>query len=1246
MSRVMKKVLSCVLVLVMMLSMAFPSVVLATEPAADGEGTVSMVNGEGTVPAGNGEGTVPAADGEGDVPAADDEGTVPAGNGEGDVPAADGEGNVPAANGEGDVPAANGEGDVPAADGEGTNSGTPASEAEKVAALFQALPAADAVASMTDEELAAATEAAAQALNAYDALSVEDAAAFDEAWPGLYEAAMELVNALLTAGDTEVEDLSLKPMPETTGVYLTLVGYTKAELQAFPVADVVTMLTDSDGAAITPETGYSRAWFYFPQDDMDTLTSVDSGTVDLWNYNYGNTTENYYSSSYTMYMVLGNGKQLDSDNSHRYIITVELRSNSNLSVTMNHSLYKESSWLDAYAAVVKNSIFDTLGVDGAAFEYYVPNYVSGDTYQLALSSYSLRELNRNGVDVQIYPMANYIDHRDKGAQLTGAVTSDLLSSYYGRSGTYDTVVIADNYRTADNLFCMVFTDKVSGDELGCYGLLFNLKPYKDRFTGGFWLEEGGKMTQVDSSPIIADQDDISITLETATGKVTARALNYVSSCYFSFKAGTYPEDQVFYFAIDAASGIRSVTTDGKDVTASVLRKKEQTGGFGYPVKTNVRQRFVLTLTDGSSVTVYAEPYSYTSSSSGDDLYFNIEGAYDGNDDWLSTYAAQSAGSVALDTYYRRDEKYDVGGYQLLFLDPSETPNDLKTIKPYFYTSEGAQVNSGGKVESGKTDLENAVWVDDMANTVAYQVHVPGEQVKNYRVTFLTRQSGPTLYVAGPDERFVNLTADNNFVHDILVANIGNAELTNIKVELIDPVNVRLDYDYWTIEGDGNNSLPAFTSARPTYTDPGTGSTTTNSYATLANIAKIRLLPDGAGEISGTLKITASNGQSREIKLTGIAANPCITSAELANAVKYVPYSYMIVTDNMYVWNRTTFKITDGALPKGMQLYENTGEIYGVPQETGEFTFTVQATYSSSRFQPSSATFTLVVDENTNLNVYNQTDEGYAIETHLGVEQGDGTRDFLVNNYNRDQLYVSAGEYGEFVALWLNGERLVRGQDYLSESGSTRITIKGQTLTDKGDKDGYNTLAAEFRVDGDSSKELKRTAQNFRLGTIASSSSAPAATPAPTAEPVPQGVTLTFHLVDENGDPLAYVPVELHSTPRTGTTDGQGRVTFTNVEYGPHTLIVKNRDGKEVARRTFQLQAGGFGVNGDVFTVQDGGRLSIRLQLAGDTLKLLSVTAPQTGDPMDPKALMAVVLFFGALAVGAGLLGRKKRVSDR
>ena len=96
-----------------------------------------------------------------------------------------------------------------------------------------------------------------------------------------------------------------------------------------------------------------------------------------------------------------------------------------------------------------------------------------------------------------------------------------------------------------------------------------------------------------------------------------------------------------------------------------------------------------------------------------------------------------------------------------------------------------------------------------------------------------------------------------------------------------------------------------------------------------------------------------------IKLKGYASNPYITTAELAEGVKYVPYSFVVATNNMHDWNDVEFKIKSGKLPNGVTLSSVNGEIYGVPTEAGEFPIRIEANYSNSKFKPYYADFTLV-----------------------------------------------------------------------------------------------------------------------------------------------------------------------------------------------------------------------------------------------------------------------------------------------
>ena len=233
-----------------------------------------------------------------------------------------------------------------------------------------------------------------------------------------------------------------------------------------------------------------------------------------------------------------------------------------------------------------------------------------------------------------------------------------------------------------------------------------------------------------------------------------------------------------------------------------------------------------------------------------------------------------------------------------------------------------------------------------------------------------------------------------------------------------------------------------------------------------------------------------------ITLNGTAQNPEIITETLSDAVKYVPYQQIVATNNMHDWVETQFSIVDGKLPEGVTLNSSTGEIYGVPKVPEEdeevtYTFTVEAKYTvegrDGYFEPSRKKFTLTVKPNTDENVYLSTDseDGYAIEEYMGTQTGEYS--FELENIE-DTLFVSGGEYGEFVGLWLNGELLEPGVDYDSESGSTRVTIKAQTFENKTTPDGTNTIAMEFRKDtngdgtGDSGAEMNRTAQNFTVKT--------------------------------------------------------------------------------------------------------------------------------------------------------------------
>ena len=306
-------------------------------------------------------------------------------------------------------------------------------------------------------------------------------------------------------------------------------------------------------------------------------------------------------------------------------------------------------------------------------------------------------------------------------------------------------------------------------------------------------------------------------------------------------------------------------------------------------------------------------------------------------------------------------------------------------------------------------------------------------------------------------REIYLDGRYDYKHDILIMNQGTEPINNLGIEIVSD-EVELD-NYWTLSG--KYELKGFNTE-----------ISNKNVEKMPNLAKIRIKAkenkDDGRDISGTLKIKSGDSDLIVLKLTGRAGDPSITTTEIPPAVKYVPYGTMIQNSNKYDWNNVRYYAMD-RLPDGMDIKPN-GEIYGVPTEAGEFTFTIRMTNSSSDFASSKKTFTMVVTENTNENVDKATDHGYELTKRVP--------DIMQDSIN-DQTMISEGLYEEFVDLFLDGERLERDIDYNAESGSTRITIKAQTLT-RFNTPGTHTLGAEFRTKD--TNVLKRAAQNYIVKT--------------------------------------------------------------------------------------------------------------------------------------------------------------------
>jgi hypothetical protein len=167
-----------------------------------------------------------------------------------------------------------------------------------------------------------------------------------------------------------------------------------------------------------------------------------------------------------------------------------------------------------------------------------------------------------------------------------------------------------------------------------------------------------------------------------------------------------------------------------------------------------------------------------------------------------------------------------------------------------------------------------------------------------------------------------------------------------------------------------------------------------------------------------------------------------------------------------------YSLVAGELPHGMEMRQN-GELYGVPREAGEFPITIEAEFfmegeSSNLFDPDTVDLVLKVKENTDENVAAAVDEGYTLEVKVPA---------LINQY-KDRVFRSEGAIQEFVDFYMDGRKLVEGEDYDAKEGSTVITIRAQTFETYGE--GTHTIAAEFRKDQETLNEMKRAAQNYTM----------------------------------------------------------------------------------------------------------------------------------------------------------------------
>lgn len=457
---------------------------------------------------------------------------------------------------------------------------------------------------------------------------------------------------------------------------------------------------------------------------------------------------------------------------------------------------------------------------------------------------------------------------------------------------------------------------------------------------------------------------------------------------------------------------------------------------------------------------------------------------------------------------RLSDSYYYNGYQTIFLLDGDGnglpvgtdiyPEFVKGPSVTIYAGQhqvDEAIASGVEQHSGESKVTLTGPVTTVQYSAASEDHVC---LKNYWVSYVTRSSGGgKLYVngatnaidahrdsAGNPRRVVVLDAAHAYTHEIFMANTGDAPL-DVSVTLEDAVGVTLD-PYWT----GNGVLPAFTN---TWDNDDSGMPD--------NATKIMLraqeLPDGSGfyegPISGRLTVSASNGEGVTIDLSGCAGSFDLITETMGDAVLYVPYDQAIQNTSTGHASAVTCRVTDGSLPDGLRLYPN-GVVYGVPTAMGSYTFTVSAQLSGVLLglpdEQVEREFTITVLENTDSNVWTKTDIDENYDITIAIPNQDGstgninlggqiTATIGSNSWSDSTLLLETqGPYARFRNLYLDARRLTEGTDYTSDEGSTRITIRAQTLANSGK--GRHTLAAEFYESRGEDGTMRKASQNFTI----------------------------------------------------------------------------------------------------------------------------------------------------------------------
>ena len=1015
---------------------------------------------------------------------------------------------------------------------------------------------------------------------------------------------------------------SLLPLTER---YLTadLSGYTPVELTMVSLSSIF-----QGSNALNPTD--KVAWSY---DDDDYIVSTAGSNVDL-------SRSTCYSGHSTWQMIVGDGTQLNA---------VNVRNIVNLTIT------RTEDWLKP-VVYTQNSTGKRTNI-AVARSRYADNNKDRRSFNIVVPFDKLKDVDQAyiglSVNSSVFGSTKYDHFKVYEGQYTDAskavngidITTKICNTNMAQ---VNTGYLLKKY---ENRWITMITFDKNNKVTGCLPFYLNLSTDSNSVeTDGLYYRAANKSVWVSGSSrtLWGEKDGYRDCIKQLYSGYAANGTYYLTMRYdtiFEQPSNDSAKAVTAAYVGDYASIAKASGAGAKNIKDVLFNTDSSTGG--YPA--DYSQGISFTIFVGADGAANQEIYHLNVKTEESTITATVS-------DRVTFQGLKDSKGGDVDCYVVDREEDSYAEYRYLtILVGSDV--DVTNLAPVFQIDKGASLYTPGAIApevSGKSTH------DFSKGPLHYTIN--GEEGREYWLQVVKATNGAGwLYInslADSDsetvkeggvtrsKREVMLNGYYDYKHDILLANMGTDAIADLSVELSSAV-LELD-SYWTL--NGSHDLSGFSTTQ-----------SSSNRGELPNLAKIRIKAKSSAvkgtDISGTLTIKSGSTTLVVLNLTGLIGDPCITTETIPQAVKYVPYGTMIQDNNKYSFNKTSYSLLDGKLPEGMEVRSN-GELYGTPKEEGTFTFTVRMANSYGRFSDDVKTYTFTVLENTDANVDGATDAGYNLteriqDIYLGELPSESDKRLEALNKaleklaKDDQTMVSQGQLVEFKKIFLDGKELTKGTDYISNSGSTRITIAGETLA--GGDIGTHTLGIEFRTGDDQS--LKRAAQNYRIlaeddpnkKSSGGSGSSSGSSGGHGGEDSPNYATVVMRLVDASGQAMPGVTLELHSTPKVTKTDQNGIAVFYGVESGRHTIFVKDRNGNVLASKDFEVLFGDTTLlNGDQLIIKKGAASTLNMQLDGNTLVFLSlqegdvyqVVPARTGDDRDSGIWLIRWLVFAG--IGAGL----------